>query len=105
MAYTVDFTDGTKPSITVTNAGVDTSTNIALVGQGYTSYGEVVAEDELDDINVELDAMIAAKEMDIDHAEAVLRVELGSKVSSLSSKGFFKSALAFSYPSLVSAIS
>jgi len=30
--------------------------------------------------------MIAAKEMDIDHAEAVLRVELGSKVSSLSSK-------------------
>ena len=30
--------------------------------------------------------MIAAKEMDIDHAEAVLRVELGSKVSTLSSK-------------------
>jgi hypothetical protein len=47
---------------------------------------DVVAEDELDDINLELDAMIAAKEMDIDHAEAVLRVELGSKVSSLSSK-------------------
>jgi len=47
---------------------------------------DVVAEDELDNINVELDAMIAAKEMDIDHAEAVLRVELGSKVSSLSSK-------------------
>ena len=47
---------------------------------------EVVAEDELDDINLQLDAMLAAKEMDIDHAEAVLRVELGSKVSSLSSK-------------------
>ena len=47
---------------------------------------DVVAEDELDNINLELDAMIAAKEMDIDHAEAVLRVELGSKVSSLSSK-------------------
>jgi hypothetical protein len=30
--------------------------------------------------------MLAAKEMDIDHAEAVLRVEIGSKVSSLSSK-------------------
>ena len=44
---------------------------------------DVVAEDELDNINLELDAMIAAKEMDIDHAEAVLRVELGSKVSSL----------------------
>ena len=47
---------------------------------------EVVAEDELDDINLQLNAMLAAKEMDIDHAEAVLRVELGSKVSSLSSK-------------------
>jgi hypothetical protein len=39
-----------------------------------------VAEDELEDINIELDAMLAAKEMDIDHAEAVLRVEVGSKV-------------------------
>jgi len=47
---------------------------------------DVVAEDELDDINIQLDAMMAAKEMDIDHAEAVLRVEVGSSVSSLSSK-------------------
>ena len=47
---------------------------------------EVVAEDELGDINIELDAMIAAKEMDIDHAEAVLRVEKGSQVATLSSK-------------------
>ena len=30
--------------------------------------------------------MMAAKEMDIDHAEAVLRIEVGSSVSSLSSK-------------------
>ena len=45
-----------------------------------------VAEDELDDINLELDAMMAAKNMDIDHAEAVLRVEIGSAVASLSSK-------------------
>ena len=53
----------------------------------YTEWeAEVVAEDELEDINVELEAMLAAKEMDIDHAEAVLRVEIGSKVSSLSSK-------------------
>jgi len=47
---------------------------------------DVVANDELDDINIELDAMIAAKNMEIDHAEAVLRVELGSAVASLSSK-------------------
>lgn len=47
MAYTVDFTDGTKTAITVANTGVDTSTNIGLVGQGYVGFGEVVAEDLL----------------------------------------------------------
>ena len=56
---------------------------------------DVVAEDELEDINLELDAMIAAKEMDIDHAEAVLRVELGSKVSSLSSKELRRDLLTY----------
>jgi hypothetical protein len=47
MAYTVDYTDGTKTAITVANASVDTTTSIGLVGQGYTNYGEVVAEDLL----------------------------------------------------------
>lgn len=47
MAYTVDFTDGTKTAITVANNAVDTTTNIGLVGRGYTNYGEVVAEDLL----------------------------------------------------------
>lgn len=47
MAYTVDFTDGTKTAITVANSAVDTTTNIGLVGQGYKNYGEVVAEDLL----------------------------------------------------------
>lgn len=47
MAYTVDFTDGTKTAITVANSAVDTTTNIGLVGQGYRNYGEVVAEDLL----------------------------------------------------------
>ena len=47
---------------------------------------EAAAADELDNINLEIDALIAAKEMDIDHAEAVLRVEKGSSVSQLSSK-------------------
>jgi hypothetical protein len=44
MVYTVDFTDGTKTAITVVNNGVDTTTNIGLVGRGYTNYGEIVAE-------------------------------------------------------------
>jgi hypothetical protein len=47
---------------------------------------EEVAEDALEALDLELDAMIAAKNMDIDHAEAVLRVEIGSSVSNLSSK-------------------
>jgi len=45
-----------------------------------------IATDEIEDINLEIDALLAAKEMDIDHAEAVLRVEKGSVVSSMSSK-------------------
>jgi len=47
---------------------------------------EEVAEDALDALDLELEAMMAAKNMEIDHAEAVLRVELGSSVSKLSSK-------------------
>ena len=47
---------------------------------------EEVANDQLEDINLELDAMITAKEMDVDHAEAVLRVELGTSVKQLTSK-------------------
>jgi hypothetical protein len=47
MAYTVDFTDGTKTAITVANSVVNTSTNIGLVGQGYKNYGEVAAENLL----------------------------------------------------------
>ena len=47
MAYTVDFTDGTKTAISVANGAVDTTTNLGLVGQGYSNYGEVVAEDFL----------------------------------------------------------
>ena len=45
-----------------------------------------VAQDDLTDLNAELEAMNAAKNMDLDHAEAVLRVEKGSEVASLSSK-------------------
>ena len=45
-----------------------------------------VAQDQLQDIEFEIEALNAAKNMDIDHAEAIVRVEIGSKVSSLSSK-------------------
>ena len=45
-----------------------------------------VAEDELDQINFEIDALNLAKNIEIDHAEAILRVEKGSRVSEMSSK-------------------
>ena len=45
-----------------------------------------IAVDQLEDLNYEIDALIAAREIDIDHAEAIMRVEIGSKVNSMSSK-------------------
>jgi len=47
---------------------------------------EVVAETEVDVLELEVDALLAARNLDIDMAEAVMRVELGSKVSKMSSQ-------------------
>ncbi len=44
------------------------------------------ASNEIQDIELEIEALNAAKDLDIDMAEAVMRVEVGSKVSSMSSK-------------------
>ena len=52
----------------------------------YTEYKpEEQASYEIDYIEYELEAMNAAKSMDIEQAEAILRVEFGSKVSKLTS--------------------
>jgi len=45
-----------------------------------------IADDEIDAIEWEIEALNAARNMDIDKQEAILRVEIGSKVTSLSSK-------------------
>ena len=45
-----------------------------------------IAADQTADLELEIEALMAAKDMDIDMAEAVMRVELGSKVSEMSSK-------------------
>jgi len=45
-----------------------------------------IAADELDILEVEIEALNTAKNIDIDLAEAVMRVEVGSKVSEMSSK-------------------
>ena len=44
------------------------------------------ATEDLVDIEMEIKALNAAKDLDIDHAEAILRVEIGSGVANMSSK-------------------
>ena len=45
-----------------------------------------VAVDEVADIELEIEALNIAKDLDIDHVEAILRVEQGSEVSNMTSK-------------------
>ena len=47
---------------------------------------QVIAAQEIDWLEMEVEALNAAMNLDIDMAEAVMRVEIGSKVSSMSSK-------------------
>ena len=45
-----------------------------------------VAEDEIEILELEADAITAARNIDVDMAEAIMRVEIGSEVSKMSSK-------------------
>jgi len=56
---------------------------------------EGLASDEVDVLNMQVDALIAARNIDIDMAEAIMRVEKGSEVSSLSSKEIKRDLLVF----------
>jgi len=47
---------------------------------------QAIAESQIDVLEMEIEALNAAKNLDIDIAEAVMRVEIGSKVSEMSSK-------------------
>ena len=47
---------------------------------------QVIAAQEIDWLEMEVEALNTAMNLDVDMAEAVMRVELGSKVSSMSSK-------------------
>jgi len=53
------------------------------------------AVDEVSTLELEIEALMAAQNMEIDMAEAVMRVELGSKVSSMSSKELKRDLLLF----------
>jgi hypothetical protein len=47
---------------------------------------EAIAENQMETLELEVDALLAARALDIDTAEAVMRIEYGSKVSKMSSK-------------------
>ena len=53
------------------------------------------AQYDLEDIEVEIEALNVAMVMDIDHAESIMRVELGSRVTKMSSKELKRDLLLF----------
>ena len=62
----------------------------------YYEFDSVVeAEDELESIEYEIEALIAAKNMDIDQAEAIVRVNVGSRVAKMTSKELKRDLLVF----------
>jgi len=56
---------------------------------------QAIAEEEIDVLETQVDALTAARNIDIDMAEAIMRVEVGSKVSELSSKELRRDLLVF----------
>ena len=67
-----------------------------LKGSIYREYKPVeIAENEIDRLELEADAILMARQMDIDLAEAIIRVEKGSKVSNMSSKELKRDLLLF----------
>ena len=62
----------------------------------YYEYNPVKeAADDIKVLELEADAIVAARDMDIDLAEAILRVEKGSEVSNMSSKELKRDLLVF----------
>jgi len=67
-----------------------------LKGKLYEEFSaKAEAEDELDVLDLQIDALNAARHMDVDQAEAILRVEKGSQVNDMSSKELKRDLLLF----------
>jgi hypothetical protein len=67
-----------------------------LKGKIYEEFNAVQeATDDLDILDLQIDALNAARNMDIDQAEAILRVEKGSEVNNMSSKELKRDLLLF----------
>jgi hypothetical protein len=62
----------------------------------YEEYdAELEAQDELEIIEFEVDALLMAREMDIEQAEAIMRVEIGSRAAEMTSKELKRDLLIF----------
>ena len=61
----------------------------------YEHKPDAVAETQIETLEMEADAILVAREMDIDMAEAIIRVEKGSSVSTMSSKELRRDLLVF----------
>ena len=62
----------------------------------YFEYSPVEeAKDDLEFLDVQVDAMALARDMDIDQAEAIMRVEIGSEVNKMSSKELKRDLILF----------
>jgi len=61
----------------------------------YEYEAEQEAKNELDILEYEIEALMIAKDMDIEMAEAIMRAEIGSSVSSMSSKELKRDLLVF----------
>ena len=61
--------------------------------QEYTPIKNAITQMEI--LEVEVEALMTAKNLDIDTAEAIMRVEIGSKVSEMSSKELKRDLLLF----------
>ena len=58
-----------------------------MKGKRYTEHvPQKIADDEIENIEWEIEALNVARAMDVDVAEAIVRVEYGSKVNKMSSK-------------------
>jgi hypothetical protein len=67
-----------------------------LKGKMYEEFSAVIeASDDLNILDLQIDALNAARAMDVDFGEAILRVEVGSKVNDMSSKELKRDLLLF----------
>lgn len=65
-------------------------------GQKFTEYNpEVIAENDMDYLEMEIEALNTAQRLDVDRLEAIIRTEFGNEVSKMTSKEIKRDGLLF----------